>query len=337
MNKAHAEVEIRGRYTKIGDLTVYYVGLPIVAPSWGIKDGFLYAGLYPQAIVGAARSTSKGGKSIADNEKFIALQKRLGVKDPCGFSFFDLPTTASAGGSTYQQLLLIMQYAGIGDLFGVPAPQPLMPPLDVILQHIAPAGSATWVDDAGVHTKSVTPFPGAKVLSEPGMFSSVGGVGTGAVALSVMLPALNRSRETAMRVRCAVNMQQVGVAVMMYANDNNGNYPQDLGALVKSEYLKIDPFICPAGNTGYPDHLGDMTCDQIAEWINEHSPYIYIGQDLTVNAADPQTIIMYEDPADHDFDGVNALFADGHIEFLRLNEARQRLEAQGLEMQSGKR
>ncbi|MGH7177626.1 MAG: DUF3352 domain-containing protein, partial [Tepidisphaeraceae bacterium] len=46
MKETEAEVEIRGRLTKIDDLDIYYVGLPIVAPSWAIKDGFLYMGLY---------------------------------------------------------------------------------------------------------------------------------------------------------------------------------------------------------------------------------------------------------------------------------------------------
>jgi hypothetical protein len=188
MSKSNAEVEIRVRNTKVGDQTVYYFGLPIAAPSWTMKDGYLYLGLYPQSAAAGARSTARGGKSITENERFLAIQKRLGVKDACAFSFFDLQTTA-AQGSTYQQLMLIARYAGFGDLFGVPVPEPLVPTLDVLQQQLGPAGSATWIDDAGIHEKSVSPFPGSKMLSEPGMVSSAG-VGGGAMMVSLLLPSL---------------------------------------------------------------------------------------------------------------------------------------------------
>src|SRR5690606_11346984 len=43
---------------------------------------------------------------------------------------------------------------------------------------------------------------------------------------SILLPSLNRARETANRVKCASNLRQIGLALQMYSNDNNGNYPR---------------------------------------------------------------------------------------------------------------
>ncbi len=43
---------------------------------------------------------------------------------------------------------------------------------------------------------------------------------------AAMLPAQNRNRETANRVRCGSNLRQIGQALMLYANENNGNYPR---------------------------------------------------------------------------------------------------------------
>jgi type II secretory pathway pseudopilin PulG len=43
---------------------------------------------------------------------------------------------------------------------------------------------------------------------------------------SALLPAAERSRETSNRIRCASNLRQIGQAMMLYANENNGNFPR---------------------------------------------------------------------------------------------------------------
>ncbi|HTW95304.1 MAG TPA: DUF1559 domain-containing protein [Tepidisphaeraceae bacterium] len=51
-------------------------------------------------------------------------------------------------------------------------------------------------------------------------------IGIIALLISILLPSLNRARETANRVKCASNLKQIGEALLMYANDNNGDYPR---------------------------------------------------------------------------------------------------------------
>src|SRR5215204_2784828 len=51
-------------------------------------------------------------------------------------------------------------------------------------------------------------------------------IGIVALLISVMLPALCRSREGGNRVKCASNLRQIGLAIQMYANDNKGNFPR---------------------------------------------------------------------------------------------------------------
>jgi len=51
-------------------------------------------------------------------------------------------------------------------------------------------------------------------------------IGIIALLISILLPSLNRARETANRVKCASNLRQIGQAIMLYANDNKGNYPR---------------------------------------------------------------------------------------------------------------
>jgi prepilin-type processing-associated H-X9-DG protein len=51
-------------------------------------------------------------------------------------------------------------------------------------------------------------------------------IGIIAVLVSMLLPALNRSREQARRVACASNLKQLGAAIHMYAGENKGKTPQ---------------------------------------------------------------------------------------------------------------
>jgi prepilin-type N-terminal cleavage/methylation domain-containing protein/prepilin-type processing-associated H-X9-DG protein len=46
-----------------------------------------------------------------------------------------------------------------------------------------------------------------------------------AVLIALLLPALNRARQSAINVQCASNLRQIGMALQMYQNDNKGFYP----------------------------------------------------------------------------------------------------------------
>lgn len=51
-------------------------------------------------------------------------------------------------------------------------------------------------------------------------------IGIIALLISILLPSLNRARETANRVKCASNLRQVGQAILLYSNENRGAYPR---------------------------------------------------------------------------------------------------------------
>src|SRR5450432_8261 len=51
-------------------------------------------------------------------------------------------------------------------------------------------------------------------------------IGIIALLISILLPSLNRARETANRVKCASNLRQIGQAYMLYANDQKGLFPR---------------------------------------------------------------------------------------------------------------
>src|SRR5581483_10989171 len=51
-------------------------------------------------------------------------------------------------------------------------------------------------------------------------------IGIIAVLIGILLPALNRARETANRTQCLSNLRQLGTAFVMYCNDNKGWLPR---------------------------------------------------------------------------------------------------------------
>jgi prepilin-type N-terminal cleavage/methylation domain-containing protein len=51
-------------------------------------------------------------------------------------------------------------------------------------------------------------------------------IGIIALLISILLPSLNRARETANRVKCASNLRQLGQAMLLYANESKGSYPR---------------------------------------------------------------------------------------------------------------
>ena len=87
-------------------------------------------------------------------------------------------------------------------------------------------------------------------------------IGIIAVLMSLLLPALNRSREQARRVACASALKQLGAAIHMYAGENKGKTPQhytegstlawlfDIPNETRNSLLKYgmvrDVFYCPA-------------------------------------------------------------------------------------------
>src|SRR3954453_16979334 len=54
-------------------------------------------------------------------------------------------------------------------------------------------------------------------------------IGIIAVLISMLLPALNRARESARQGQCLSNLKQISTATIGYCNDNKGLYPGRAG------------------------------------------------------------------------------------------------------------
>ncbi len=303
-------------------LKVQYFAIPFVSPSWAVKDGNLYIGLYPQVVVAAANHVSSKGSSITDNPKFQAVRQRLGVENALGIEFYDLEQRVPAG---YASTLVFMRlYLGIGDLMGMQTPAMVMPPLNVIMQRLSPAGGASWADDDGFYARYIQPFPGSTNLATSDVTSAL--VGQQAMMVSILLPSLNRARETANRVKCASNMRQIGQAMLLYSNENRRQYPPDLGTLVTTQDISPEVFACPSSSTSLPAAIRGAAPAQQAAWVNENAAYVYLLPPGTTMNLNPEIVVLHERLDNHDHDGMNLLFADGHVEFMNMPAAQREIE-----------
>lgn len=312
------EITVQGRQFKSGDLAINYVAAPLVTPSWAVSGNYAVFALYPQTIIDANKQLVAGGKSILDHPGYQAMRQRLGQKDVSGVYFADLPKTAP---QTYGGLLVVSRLVGFADLFGIQTPPVVIPPYSVLAEHLGPAGGVSWVDDAGVHGKVVQPFPGAGVFQgSAGAGPAI--VGQAALLTSIALPSLTRARETANRVKCATNMRQIGLGAMLYANENQGKFPEDLGTILKTQDIAPEVFVCPSDDMSgvQMEELRRRQGDERSDWLTENSHYVWLGAGKTTREG-AEVVLMYERPENHEFDGINVLFADGHVEFMLRDQA----------------
>jgi len=120
--------------------------------------------------------------------------------------------------------------------------------------------------------------------------------------ISILLPALNRAREQANRIKCQSNMRMIGLALQTYENANGNAMPPSLDALAQAENLPAATLICPDGNS-----------------------QSYVLTDGRVQIGGDR-ILLYEPMSNH-HDGINVLFGDGSVKFMPNPAGQQIIDA----------
>lgn len=308
-------VNLSFQTTQVDGMTIHYLPLPLVAPSWVVQDGNLYISMFPQVAAAAARHQAMKKPSIMESAAFKDVLARLGQQKFSDFGFMDLPRTAP---DAYGAWLFISRITGFGDLFGIKSPPLLMPQLDKLLDELSPAGQVNWADADGFHMRSIEPFPASTLIASDPMITALYAE---PAMIGVMLPALQKAREQARRVQSMNNLRQIGLAAMMYANANNNKFPPDLATIYKDEDLTPSVFVNPRTHAAPPP---PGTKEELAKWVQENSDYVWIGGNKTA-AAGPDSVLAYE-KLEENPEGVNILFGDGHVEWVPTFRAREMIK-----------
>lgn len=115
------------------------------------------------------------------------------------------------------------------------------------------------------------------------------------VMAGMLLPAITMVRTSARRTNSSNNMRQIGLAAMVYCNDNDDQWPTDL-VMVK-EFAGGD----------LPDKIFRSSGDP-----THPAPYLYIRPSTMLKANQP---VLIEDPACWKGKGCNVVYADGHVKW----------------------
>lgn len=94
-----------------------------------------------------------------------------------------------------------------------------------------------------------------------------------AILASMLLPALSKGKVAANKTKCASNLHNMGLAMLMYSDENEGYIPRGnnplwwqvltpmLGGRAKSDYGKVQVYTCPS----YPDKK-QVICYVVNAW-----------------------------------------------------------------------
>jgi len=84
-------------------------------------------------------------------------------------------------------------------------------------------------------------------------------IGIIAVLVALLLPALNKARDSARTVKCASNLHQLGLAAIMYTNETRGYmlYPNATPYEGRFWFTAVDPYLAGVVKTGRSGVAGD--------------------------------------------------------------------------------
>ena len=154
-------------------------------------------------------------------------------------------------------------------------------------------------------------------------------LGNAKIELRGDVPPRDMEKERANRIKCASNLRRIGQGMMLYADDHKGEFPPDLGMLVTVATLNAEAFVCPSAWPQVPGEVRVAKPQTAAKWINTHTDYVYLAPKMNANKDPADAILAYEKLKDHEGDGVNVLFNDGHVEWVGHNAAVRMIEDLG--------
>jgi len=159
------------------------------------------------------------------------------------------------------------------------------------------------------------------------------------ILAGILLPVLSRARESARKTQCMSNIKQIGMGLIMYANENNELFPSDSAytggsPAMRGLNLLYDTYIsdnrvfnCPSDTTVTDATNSGVSTSIIGGTEAFTSTQCSYGYDRAHNQADDADVALAADrppatpsatasSANHNGRGQNVVYVDGHVEFV---------------------
>lgn len=273
---------------------VNLTGVPMpVAPAWANHEGRIIMGLYPQmvqATLDRILDDKTGADALSANPDFIKGCEVLGgLGSTMGY------VDNRRGVEQLYSLLLPAAEVGAALAQGEGADVDIsaFPTRSVLTKHMFAYVETMRTDENGILACAYGPLP----IALPGI--SDAGAMQVPLLVSILLPSLSRARDISKRTVSMANLKGIGTVCHIYAMDHDGEFPPDLESLVQDGSVMREQLNAPNDKRG-------------------RVSYVYLaGQ---TRDSDPRNVLAHEKREVNGGEGVNVLFADGHVEFLRMPE-----------------
>ena len=146
-----------------------------------------------------------------------------------------------------------------------------------------------------------------------------------AILAGLLLPALSRAREQVKRVTCASSLKQMGLALLMYADDYREALPYNTDFMFSTALPKYNEGgLALLVRNGYLNNPKLFICPSTQDQPGTDCSYLYLndlkktaGEDLLMQTATTTKIGLLADGAKSGItnhqDFGNVLYGDGHV------------------------
>ncbi len=168
------------------------------------------------------------------------------------------------------------------------------------------------------------------------------------ILAGILLPVLSRARESARRTQCMSNVKQIGMGLIMYANENNENFPSSTNNAMLSlnllwpDYVSdprvfncpSDTFVTAATNAGITaaDAFDADECSYGYDYTHTQADDADVALAADRPSTDSGTTNLDRNSPNHGGTysssgddtagrGQNVVYVDGHVEFVISEDA----------------